>query len=265
MNRAQKPGPRRRRRRIGPPAVAGRRRAARSTSRWSTSATSRAATPQTPSTILMRKGIKFAAAARPGPRRAGRAAAAVRLRLAPRRRHRRRRGTVNRLFRIAAEQRLAICQPAIGAGGRVVQGAREPTPGTCCATRGSSKSCARSLRRRRCRKSLPLFVANRSAWGSTGSGRRGSARNEVAVIDAAAMRPHAAARTPAAIHKRFAAQGIDPRRDHRRADAPTRHPTTGGSTARPAAARPASAELKLDGSRVWTRTLWQMLFQRKAA
>jgi hypothetical protein len=169
--------------------------------------------------------------------------------------------TANRLFRIAAEQRLEVCQPAIDRGDMSFQTLRAE-PGYLLRYSRFVEIMCPLFTRAALQKVLPLFVANRSAWGidwvwSTWFGER-----ELAVIDAAPMH-HTRPLRSGGVHRRLAAAGIDPSRDHH--DLMAKHGIDNLRFHRASVRGTARLRgLTLNGREVWTRTLWESLFKRKA-
>lgn len=170
--------------------------------------------------------------------------------------------TVNRLFRIAAEQKLAVCQPAIGQGDVSFQTLRAQ-PGYLLRYSRFVEIMCPLFSRAALAKVLPLFVANRSAWGIDWVWSSWFGERELAVIDAAPMH-HTRPLRSGGVHRRLAAAGIDPSRDHQKLLAAHQldnrrfHRACVRGTAR-------LRGLRLDGREVWTRTLWESWFKRKAA
>lgn len=170
--------------------------------------------------------------------------------------------TVNRLFRIAAEHRLAVCQPAIERGDMSFETLRAQ-PGYLLRYSRFVEIMCPLFSRAALEKSLPLFVANRSAWGIDWVWSSMFPEDEVAVIDAAPMH-HTRPLRSGGVHKRLADLGIDPGRDHK--ELMVRHGIENRRFHR--ASVRGTARLRavtLDGRRVWTRTLWQAMFKRRAA
>jgi hypothetical protein len=167
--------------------------------------------------------------------------------------------TVNRLFDVAAEYKLAICQPGIGRGDMSYQELRADSRFVLRYT-GFVEIMCPLFSRRALEKVLPLFDANRSGWGIDWVWSSWFDQREVAVIDAAPM-AHTRPLRAGGVHKQLAAQGIDPFAEHEALmkahglDIHDLHRSMVRGTARLRGVTP-------DGKEVWTRPLWHRLIPR---
>ena len=169
---------------------------------------------------------------------------------------------VNRLFAIAQQRRLSICQPAIGQGDVTFKTLRA-TPGYLLRYSRFVEIMCPLFSREALQRVLPTFGANRSAWGIDWLWASMFGPRDLAVIDAVPMH-HTRPLQSGGVHSRFAAAGIDPLAEHRalmqqhRLNIHRRHKQTLRGTAR-------LRGITLDGQEVWTRSLWDALVHRNPA
>jgi hypothetical protein len=170
--------------------------------------------------------------------------------------------TVNRLFLLAEEHRLCICQPAIGSGDVTFRTLRAHSGYILRYSRFVEIMCP-LFTRATLQQMLPTFNANRSAWGIDWLWASRLGPKDLAVIDAVPM-AHTRPLASGGVHSRFAALGVDPGREHKELEAKyglhirRRHRRTLRGTAR-------IRGLRSDGTEVWTQSLWTSLWRRKAA
>jgi hypothetical protein len=119
---------------------------------------------------------------------------------------------VNRLFRLARQFGLKICQPAIGQG-----------DAWCCTLRAQPQYLLRYCRyvemmcplfsKDALERALPLFNANRSGWALDWLWSTWFEPHEVALVDAAAVH-HTRPLQSGGVYGALAKLGVDPRREH---------------------------------------------------
>ncbi|MBX3427330.1 MAG: hypothetical protein KF688_16750 [Pirellulales bacterium] len=171
-------------------------------------------------------------------------------------------GTVNRLFALAAKHRLQICQPAIGRGDVSFEATRAHAGYTLRYTRFVEIMCPLFTRKALVR-AMPLFAANKSAWGIDWVWSSLFREDEVGIVDAAAVH-HTRPLKAGGVHARLQSMGVDPGAEHaalmqqygirnRRF-----HRRIVRDTAR-------LRGLDVAGNEVWTCSRWQDWFGRKAA
>lgn len=169
---------------------------------------------------------------------------------------------VNRLFALAKQFNLAICQPAIEEGDVTFRTLRAQPNYLLRYSRFVEIMCP-LFSRQALQRVLPTFNANRCAWGIDWVWASQFGSKELAVIDAAPM-AHTRPLRVGDMHRRFNAEGIDLMREHDevlrlyRLNIRRRHKRTLRGTAR-------LRGVRTDGREVWTRTLWETLWRRKAA
>jgi hypothetical protein len=169
---------------------------------------------------------------------------------------------VNRLFRLAEEHRLSICQPAIGSGDVTFRTLRADPRFILRYSRFVEIMCP-LFTRAALEQMLPTFVANRSAWGIDWLWASRLGPKDLAVIDAVPM-AHTRPLRSGGVHSQLATLGVDPSQEHKDLEAKfrlrirRRHRRTRRGTAR-------IRGLRIDGTEVWTHSLWSTLWRRKAA
>jgi hypothetical protein len=169
---------------------------------------------------------------------------------------------VNRLFTLAAEHRLSICQPGIGTGEVTFRTLRANPDYTLRYSRFVEIMCP-LFTREALQRTLPTFGANRSAWGIDWLWSCRFGPKDLAVIDAVPVE-HTRALRSGGVHSLLSAQGINPRREHEELMTKhglkirRRHKRTLRGTAR-------LRGIRTDGKEVWTRSLWATMWRRKAA
>jgi hypothetical protein len=169
---------------------------------------------------------------------------------------------INKLFELAAEHRLAVCQPGIGSGDVSFKSLRAHPDYLLRYTRFVEIMCP-LFSRDALKRVLPTFTLNVSAWGIDWLWASMFRPEELAVIDAAPV-DHTRPLQSGGVHRRFAAMGIDPREEHRQVmrqfgiENRRFHKQTCRDTAR-------LRGLRLDGREVWTRSVLATIFRRKAA
>ena len=169
---------------------------------------------------------------------------------------------VNRLFLLAEEHHLSICQPAIGSGDVTFRTLRAH-PGYILRYSRFVEIMCPLFSRAALQQVLSTFNANRSAWGVDWLWASHFGPKDLAVIDAVPM-DHTRPLRSGGVHARFAAEGINPMREHKDLEAEyglhvrRRHRRTVRGTAR-------LRGLRADGDEVWTQSLWRTMWPRKAA
>jgi hypothetical protein len=169
---------------------------------------------------------------------------------------------VNRLFELAREHRLAICQPAVGKGDVSFKALRAQPKYVLRYSRFVEIMCP-LFSRAALERALPTFNLNVSAWGIDWVWASMFGPEELAVVDAVAVH-HTRPLKSGGVHSRLAALGVDPNEEHR--ELMRRfgihnhrfHKATCRGTARLRA-------LRLDGQKVWTRSWLSAMLGRNAA
>jgi hypothetical protein len=169
---------------------------------------------------------------------------------------------VNRLFELAVEHRLAVCQPAIGRGDVSFKALLANPEYLLRYSRFVETMCP-LFSREALKRVLPTFKLNVSGWGLDWLWASMFGPEELAVIDATPVH-HTRPLSTGGVHTRFAAMGVDPRqelaalmRQHGINDRRFHRATCRG-TAR-------LRGIRLDGQKVWTRSWWPSVLRRKAA
>jgi hypothetical protein len=121
---------------------------------------------------------------------------------------------INRLFQIASQFDLAVCQPAIAAGDVTYQSLRADARFLLRYPQFVEMMCP-LFSQTALKRALPLFIANQSGWGIDLVWSSWFAEHEMAVIDAAAM-IHTRPLKTGGVHRRLAQLGIDPMDELRR-------------------------------------------------
>ena len=169
---------------------------------------------------------------------------------------------VNRLFAIAAERRLAICQPGIGAGDVSFRSLRAD-PRYLLRYSPFVEIMCPLFSRAALARVLPTFNANVSAWGIDWLWASMFHSRELAVIDAAPM-AHTRPLQTGGVHGRLAKLGVNPGQEHRDLlrvhglNVHRQHKQALRNTGR-------LRGVRVDGQEVWTRSWLATLLRRKAA
>jgi hypothetical protein len=170
---------------------------------------------------------------------------------------------VHRLFSLAAEYELAVCQPAVGQGDVSFKSLRASPAYLLRYSRFVEIMCP-VFSRAALQRVLPTFKLNVSGWGLDWLWASMFGPEELAVIDAAPVH-HTRPLSSGGVHRRFAAMGIDPfdelrelLRQHGIDNRPFQRATRRG-TARLRGVR------VVDGREVWTRSWLSSVLRRRAA
>ncbi len=169
---------------------------------------------------------------------------------------------VNRLFLLAEEHRLSICQPGIGSGDVTFRTLRADPRYILRYSRFVEIMCP-LFTRAALQQTLPTFNANRSGWGIDWLWASRLRPKDLAVIDAVPM-AHTRPLCSGGVHSQLAALGVDPGREHKELEAKyglrirRRLRRTLRGTAR-------IRGLLTDGTEVWTQSLWSTMWRREAA
>jgi hypothetical protein len=169
---------------------------------------------------------------------------------------------INRLFQIASEFHLALCQPAIGRGDVSFKALRAQPDYVLRYSRFVEIMCP-LFSRAALVKALPTFTLNVSAWGIDWVWASMFGQEELAVIDATPVH-HTRPLSSGGVHRRLAALGIDPFEELRQVmetygiyNRKFQRATCRGTTR--------LRGVRLDGQTVWTRPWWSAVLPRKAA
>lgn len=166
---------------------------------------------------------------------------------------------VNRLFELARQYNLEICQPAIAVGDLSFQALRAQPEYILRYSQFVEMMCP-LFTQRAFQKVLPLFNANASGWGIDWVWSSWFAADQVAVIDATPM-DHTRPLRTSGVHDRFRRMGVDPSTDLKVMIA--KHNLNNRRVQRAMARGTARLRgVRLDGSRVWTRSRLSMLIER---
>lgn len=169
---------------------------------------------------------------------------------------------INQLFDLAAQYRLAICQPAIGRGDVTYRGLRAQ-PGFILRYSPFIEMMCPLFSREALRKTLPTFNANRSGWGLDWLWPTFFGRREVAILDAVPVH-HTRPLKSGDLYRLFTAEGIRPTLEHRQLLA-AHHINDRRARRRMVRGTTIFRGLRTDGREVWTQPLWSNLWRRKAA
>jgi hypothetical protein len=168
---------------------------------------------------------------------------------------------VNRLFQIAAEFDLAVCQPAIATGDVTYQSLRADPRFLLRYSRFVEMMCP-LFSQAALQRALSLFIANQSGWGIDLVWSSWFADHEMAVIDAAPV-AHTRPLKTGGVHRRLAELGINPMDELRQLAA--RHSV--GRRRFQRGLRRGTARLEgvlLDGSTSLNRSWWPAWMRRAA-
>jgi hypothetical protein len=170
--------------------------------------------------------------------------------------------TLNRLFQIASEYRLAVCQPAVGQG-EVSFKTLRAQPGYLLRYSRFVEIMCPVFSRQALVRVAPTFKLNVSAWGLDWLWASMFSEEEVAVIDATPVH-HTRPLSSGGVHRRLAAMGVDPLEELRQImqqfridDLRFQRATCRGTTR--------LRGVRLDGQRVWTRSWISSVLRRRAA
>ncbi|MBL9165150.1 MAG: hypothetical protein JNL18_20660 [Planctomycetaceae bacterium] len=120
---------------------------------------------------------------------------------------------IDRLFQLAHQHRLAICQPAIGQGD-VSFAALRAAPAYVLRYSQFVEIMCPLFSREALARVLPTFTANVSAWGIDWLWASMYGPEDLAVIDEVAVN-HTRPLQSGGVHRRLAALGVDPDQEHR--------------------------------------------------
>lgn len=169
---------------------------------------------------------------------------------------------INQMFHIAAERRLAVCQPAVGQGDVSFRTLRAQSGYLLRYSRFVEIMCPMFSREALVRV-LPTFKLNVSAWGLDWLWASMFGEEELAVIDATPVH-HTRPLSSGGVHGRLAAMGVDPfeelrqlMRQHGINDRRFQRATCRGTTR--------LQGIRQDGQRVWTRSWISSVLRRRAA
>jgi hypothetical protein len=169
---------------------------------------------------------------------------------------------VEQLFKIAADYRLAISQPAIGLGDVSFRALRANPEFVLRYSRFVEIMCP-LFSREALRRVLPTFRLNVSAWGIDWLWASMFGPEELAVVDAAPVH-HTRPLSSGGVHRRLAALGVDPGQER---DAVLQtygiHNLRFQRSFRRGTSR--LVGVRLDGQRTWTRSWWSSILPGKAA
>ena len=159
-------------------------------------------------------------------------------------------GRVNRLFEFAREYRLEICQPAISRGDVSYRALLARPEFLLRYSRFAEIMCP-LFSRAALARAVPIFNANRSAWGIDWVWSSWFGPEEIAVIDACPVE-HMRPIRSGGVHTQLQSMGVDPMRDlteilaRHGVDNRRFHRATCRGTAR-------VRGIRLDGTKAWTR------------
>jgi hypothetical protein len=169
---------------------------------------------------------------------------------------------VNRLFALAAEHRLAVCQPAIGQGDVSFKSLRANPEYLLRYSRFVEIMCP-LFSRAALKRVLPTFQLNVSGWGLDWLWASMFGPEELAVIDATPVH-HTRPLSSGGVHRRFAAMGVNPHEEL--AELMQQHGINDRRFHRATCRGTARLRgIRLDGQRTWTRSWWPTVLRRKAA
>jgi hypothetical protein len=169
---------------------------------------------------------------------------------------------VNRLFELAAEFQLAVCQPAIGQGDVSFRSLRANPQYLLRYSRFVEIMCP-MFSREALKRVLPTFKLNVTGWGLDWLWASMFGPEELAVIDATPVH-HTRPLATGGVHSRFAAMGVDPHQEL--TDLMRKHGINDRRFNRATCRGTARLRgIRLDGQKVWTRSWWPSVLRRKAA